>query len=310
MKKYSVYVDGQEGTTGLEINDRLQKREDLEILKIDPEKRRDIKEREKFLNNADFVFLCLPDDAAREAVSLIKNPAVKIIDASTAHRTDDLWAYGLPELSRDYREKIKGSARVSVPGCYPTGFNILVHPLVKNGFITPDYPLHCNAISGYSGGGKKLISMYESDSDEDRKNLNSPCYYALKLNHKHLPEMKKHSNLAAEPFFTPIVAGFYRGMTVTVPIHVNLMNKKSTVKDLLEFYGEYYGDEKAVRIAPLNCEDNFELGFLNAESCVLTDDIEILVFGNDRQILLVSRLDNLGKGASGAAVQNMNIMLS
>ena len=310
MKKYSVYVDGQEGTTGLEINDRLQKREDLEILKIDPEKRRDLNEREKFLNGADFVFLCLPDDAAREAVSLIKNPSVKIIDASTAHRTDDLWAYGLPELSRDYREKIKGSARVSVPGCYPTGFNMLIHPLVKKAFITPDYPLHCNAISGYSGGGKKLISMFESDSDEDRKNLSSPCYYALKLNHKHLPEMKKHSNLAAEPFFTPIVAGFYRGMTVTVPIHINLMNKKSTAKDLLEFYGDYYGDEKAVRIAPFNCEDNFEMGFLNAESCVLTDDIEILVFGNDRQILLVSRLDNLGKGASGAAVQNMNIMLS
>ena len=312
MGKVSVYVDGQEGTTGLEINERLQHRSDLEILKIDPDKRRDVNLRKELLNKADFVFLCLPDDAAREAVSFVENPDTRIIDASTAHRTDDLWAYGLPELGTEYREKIKNSKRVSVPGCYPTGFNMLVHPLVREGIISGDYPLSCHALSGYSGGGKKLIASYESE--EESKGFKSPCFYALKLQHKHLPEMKKHSNLSREPIFTPIVANYYRGMTVAVPLHSELMKKKISAADLQAFYHGYYENEKAVRVAPFNIEDQFELGFMNAESCINTDDIEILVFGDnrsgdDRQILLASRLDNLGKGASGAAVQCMEIML-
>ena len=314
MGKFSIFVDGQEGTTGLEINERLQSRKDIEILKIDPEKRKDPDERGRLLNRADVVFLCLPDDAAREAVSLVNNPSTRVIDASTAHRTNDDWAYGLPELGREYREKIKSSKRVSVPGCYPTGFNMLVSPLVREGFISADYPLSCHAISGYSGGGKKLIGLYKSDSEDDRKILSSPCFYALKLRHKHLPEMKKHSGLSKEPLFTPIVANYYRGMTVAVPLRAELMGKKVPAKDLQAFYSDYYKGEKAVRVAPVNIEDEFELGFLNAESCNLTNNIEILVFGDDRagddrQILLVSRLDNLGKGAAGAAVQNMNITL-
>ena len=312
MKKYSVYVDGQEGTTGLEINERLASRSDVEILKIDPEKRRDINERKKLLNQADIIFLCLPDDAALEAVAMVENPSARIIDASTAHRTNDDWAYGLPELGKEYRNKIENSKRISVPGCYPTGFNLLIHPLVKEGIIAPDYPLNCHAISGYSGGGKKLIGMYQSKNEEDRKNLKSPCFYGLKLHHKHLPEMKKHSMLKSEPLFTPVVANFYRGMTVTVPLHSRLMSRKISAEELQSFYSDYYKGEKAVRIAPFNADDNFELGFMNAESCVNTDDIELLVFGDkrsggERQILLASRLDNLGKGASGAAVQCMDI---
>ena len=314
MKKYSVYVDGQEGTTGLEINERLALRSDVEILKIDPEKRREINERKKLLNRADIIFLCLPDDAAREAVAMVENPSACIIDASTAHRTNDDWAYGLPELGKEYRRKIENSKRISVPGCYPTGFNLLIHPLVKEGIIRADYPLNCHAISGYSGGGKKLIAMYQSENKEDRKNLNSPCFYALKLQHKHQPEMKKHSMLDFEPLFTPVVADFYRGMTVTVPLHLKLMDKKISAQELHTFYCNYYKGEKVVRIAPFNAEDNFELGFMNAESCVNTDDIELLIFGDnrsgdERQILLAARLDNLGKGASGAAVQCMDIAI-
>ena len=310
MKKISIYVDGQEGTTGLEINERLKNQENIEILKIDPEKRRDINERGKFLNQAELVFLCLPDDAAREAVSLINNPVTRVIDASTAHRTNDDWAYGLPELSREYRENIKTSKRVSVPGCYPTGFNMLVSPLVREGYISPDYPLSCHAISGYSGGGKKLIAMYESESMEDKKNLGSPCFYALGLKHKHLPEMKKHSMLSKEPIFTPIVANYYRGMTVAVPLHRELMKKKTEARELQSFYAGYYKEEKAVKVAAFGAENEFEMGFMNAESCVNTDNIELLVFGNGENILLVARLDNLGKGAAGAAVQNMKIMFN
>jgi N-acetyl-gamma-glutamyl-phosphate reductase len=307
MEKFKVFVDGQEGTTGLEINERLQKRNDVEILLINPEKRKDTAERGKYLNRSDVVFLCLPDDAAREAVSLIQNPSTRVIDGSTAHRTLDDWAYGIPELSGEYRAKIENSKRVSVPGCFATGFNMLVFPLVKEGFISPDYPVSCHSVTGYSGGGKKLIGFYESG--EHRKTTGSPCFYGLKLQHKHLPEMKKHSGLSANPLFTPIVANFYRGMTVAVPLHAGLLRKKADAADINAFYNDYYRGQKFVKTFPMRIEDEFEWGYMNAESCNHTNTIEILVFGNDSQILLTARLDNLGKGASGAAVQNMNIML-
>ena len=197
MGRMKVFVDGQEGTTGLEINDRLQKRNDTVILTIDPEKRKDPGERSKYLNQADVVFLCLPDDAAREAVSLVQNPSTRVIDGSTAHRTLDDWAYGIPELSKEHRTKIENSKRVSVPGCFATGFNMLVYPLVKEGFIPPGYPVSCHSVTGYSGGGKKLIGFFESE--EHRNTTGSPCFYALKLQHKHLPEMKKHSGLFDKP---------------------------------------------------------------------------------------------------------------
>jgi len=307
MTTYKVFVDGQEGTTGLEINERLQKRDDVEILKIDGDKRKDANERSKFLNKADIVFLCLPDDAAREAVALINNPATCVIDASTAHRTDDNWAYGIPELSTEHRNKIANSKRVSNPGCFPTGFNMLMYPLVKEGIVPADYPATCHAVTGYSGGGKKLIDIYQSPANKDK--LNSPCFYALTLHHKHVPEMQKHSGLLHAPLFTPIVSKYYRGMTVAIPLHADRLSKKATAADLNSFYDTYYRGQQFVKVLPFNIQNEFEWGYMNAESCNYTNNIEILVFGDEKQILVVARLDNLGKGASGAAIQNMNIVL-
>ena len=307
MAKYKIYIDGQEGTTGLEINERMQKRTDVEILKIDAEKRKDLNERGKYLNQADVVFLCLPDDAAKESVSLISNPAVRVIDASTAHRTNDEWAYGIPELSREYRKKIENSKRVANPGCFPTGFNMLMYPLVKEGFVPADYPVTCHSVTGYSGGGKKLIGIFEAP--ENRQKVSSPCFYSLNLHHKHLPEMKKHSCLLNDPIFTPMVCNFYRGMTVAIPLYPGLFKKKAAARDIASFYADYYQGQKFVRVDPVNNQDAFEWGYMNAESCNFTNNIELSVFGDERQILAAARLDNLGKGASGAAVQNMNVML-
>lgn len=299
--KYKIYVDGQEGTTGLEIFKRLDKRNDVEILKIDTDKRKDIEERKKFLDTADFVFLCLPDVAAREAVSLIENPDVRVIDASTAHRIDDNWTYGIPELSSDHREKIKSSKRLSNPGCFASGFNILMYPLIKNGYVQNDYPVTCHSVTGYSGGGNKLISIYESGEYKDT--LGSPCFYALDLHHKHIPEMQKHSGLMKPPLFTPIVCNYYRGMTVAIPFHIG------NAKEIRDFYADYYNNQPFIKVMPFGYQKELELGYLNAESCNNTNNMEILVFGNDTQLLTVARFDNLGKGASGAAIQNLNIML-
>jgi N-acetyl-gamma-glutamyl-phosphate reductase len=307
MPKKKVFVDGQEGTTGLEINERLLKRDDVEILKIDSDKRKDAVERGKCLNEADVVFLCLPDDAAKESVSLISNPATRVIDASTAHRTNDSWVYGIPELSAEHRSGIEKSKRVTNPGCYATGFNMLMYPLVKEGFVPADYPVSCHAVTGYSGGGRKLIEIFQSA--ENKQKLNSPCFYALSLHHKHLPEMQKHSGLLHQPLFTPIIGNYYRGMTVAVPLHIELLRKKAGAAEICSFYSNYYKDQKFVKALPFNIQDEFEWGYMNAESCNNTNNIEITAFGNDRHILVVSRLDNLGKGASGAAIQNMNIML-
>ena len=306
--KYKVFVDGQEGTTGLEIHERLQKRDDIEILKIAPEKRKDVKERSGLINQADVVFLCLPDDAARESVSLISNPGTRVIDGSTAHRTADGWAYGIPELSGEHRKAVENSKRVSVPGCFATGFNMLMYPLVKEGYVPADYPVSCHALTGYSGGGRKLIGIFESE--ENKEKLESPSFYSLGLRHKHLPEMQKHSGLLNPPIFTPIVCNYYRGMTVAVPLCRDLFGKKASAAEISLFYSNYYRGQRFVKSFPVNSQDGFEWGYLNAESCNLTNNIEILVFGDERQVLVVARLDNLGKGASGAAIQNMNVMLS
>ena len=305
--KYKVYVDGQEGTTGLEIFKRLEKRDDIEILKIDSDKRKDADERKKFLNTADIVFLCLPDTAAKEAVALINNPAVRVIDASTAHRTDDDWAYGIPELGDEFRNKIKTSKRVANPGCFASGFNILLHPLIKNGFVPNDYPVTCHSVTGYSGGGRKLIEIYESGEHKDV--VNSPCFYSLDLTHKHLPEMHKHSGLKNPPLFTPIVCDYYRGMTVVLPFYTANLNKNITAAEIHEFYTNYYIGQQFIKVMPLGIHKELEWGYLNAESCNETNSMEIFVFGNETHILTVARFDNLGKGASGAAVQNLNIML-
>ena len=228
-----VFVDGQEGTTGLQIHERLQARKDIEILKIDPEKRKDPKERKKLINEADIVFLCLPDEAARESVSLVENNNTRIIDASTAHRTNDSWAYGLPELSPAHREKIRNSSRVSVPGCHATGFNVLMYPLIKEGLVQKDYPVTCHSVTGYSGGGKKRIAEYDAAGVSD-ESMKSPRFYALSLKHKHLPEMQKISGLAKPPLFTPIIGANYKGMTVAIPLYSSLLPKKSSAESICE----------------------------------------------------------------------------
>ena len=307
MAKYRVFVDGQEGTTGLEINDRLHKRDDVGILPIDPGKRKDPDERKKLIHEADVVFLCLPDDAAKESVSLADNSSARIIDCSTAHRTADGWAYGIPELSAEHRKSIQNSKRVSNPGCFATGFNMLMYPLVKESIVPADYPVSCHAVTGYSGGGKKLIGIFESEANKPK--LESPSFYSLGLSHKHLPEMRKRSLLAHNPVFTPIVCNYYRGMTVAVPLCADLLPNKTTAFEIGKFYRDYYHGQKFVKAFPANNQDSFEWGYLNAQGCNFTNNIELYTFGDDRQILVMARLDNLGKGASGAAVQNMNVML-
>lgn len=303
-----VFVDGQEGTTGLEINGRLQGRDDIELLKISPEKRKDINERKKFINEADILFLCLPDDAAREAVSLVENENTRIIDASTAHRTNDGWAYGLPELSREHREKIAASKRVAVPGCYATGFNALMYPLVKAGIVPADYPVTCHAVSGYSGGGKKRIAEYASADPADEA-IRSPRFYALALRHKHLPEMQKITGLSRPPLFTPIIGYNYRGMTVAIPLHSRLLPGKNSAESVCDFLYNYYKDQHFIKVFPYGSEGGIVDGFLATTGCNGTNMLEIYVAGNEEHILLTARLDNLGKGASGAAVQCMNIMM-
>lgn len=303
-----MFVDGESGTTGLEIRSRLEKREDIELLKIDPALHRDASERSKFLNAADLAFLCLPDAASREAVSLVTNSRTRIIDSSTAFRTDPSWDYGWPEMSPGQRKKISKSKRVAVPGCHATGFNAAVYPLVSGGILPHDYPISATSVSGYSGGGKKLIAAYEDTRKGDAALL-SPRYYALALKHKHLPEMMMVSGLTFEPVFTPLVGAFYRGMLVSVPLQRRFLSKKMDAESIFEYYSEYYKDEKFIKVMPFGGDNCLDGGFLGADGCNGTNRLEIFVFGHDEQILVMSRLDNLGKGASGAAVQCMNIML-
>lgn len=300
-----VFVDGQEGTTGLQINERLEKRSDLEILKIEQEERKNPERRAYYLNSADIVFLCLPDAASREAVSLVTNPKTRIIDASTAFRTDEQWTYGMPELSKDQREKIRNASRVSNPGCHATGFILSLNPLVQAGIVPKDYPVVCYSLTGYSGGGKKLIQAFEN---AELSNINSPKHYALQLSHKHLPEMKKAVGLDYPPAFMPVIANYYKGMVTSIPLMTRLLNKPVTVADVKELFIETYRNEPFVKVLPSD-ESCLEKGYLNTEACNGTNRLEILVYGNDDQIVVMARFDNLGKGASGAAIQNMNIML-
>ncbi len=302
-----VYIDGQEGTTGLKILERFKGRTDIEIMKISEEKRKDNDERKKFIQSSDFTFLCLPDAAAREAVELAGDSKVRIIDASTAHRTNPGWAYGFPELSKQHREKIKASSRVAVPGCYASGFISLVYPLVKAGVMPTDYPVVAHAISGYSGAGKKAIAVYESE--DKPQEYNSPRQYALSQAHKHLPEMMKISGLAYEPVFNPYICDFFSGMTVTVPLITRLLDKKYTVGDVHKVFSEHYADEKMVKVTPMMGEGVLTDSFLAANTLSGRSNMEIFVCGNDDRIVLCSRLDNLGKGASSAAVQCLNIMM-
>lgn len=302
-----VYIDGQEGTTGLKILERFEGRTDIEILKIDPNKRKDSEERKKLINASDYTILCLPDAASIEAVSFIENENTRIIDASTAHRTNSDWAYGFPELSVEHREKIKNSKRVAVPGCYASGFLSMAYPLVKNGILPIDYPVTVHAVSGYSGAGKKGIAQYE---DENRaKEFNTPRQYALTQSHKHLPEMQVISGLKYKPMFNPYVCDYFAGMVVSLPLHTRLLEKNVTPADVKAMFDEHYKGSNFISVTELNGADVLVNGFIGANELEGTNKMEIIVSGNDDQILVSSRLDNLGKGASGAAVQCLNIMM-
>ncbi len=305
--KYKVFIDGKDGTTGLKIYERFQNRDDIELLLIDEEKRKDSAERAKMINASDFTFLCLPDAASIEAVKLCTNPKVRIIDASTAHRTNDDWAYGFPELSAEHRARIQSSNRVAGPGCYASGFASLVYPLVKNGIIAPDYPIVCHAVSGYSGAGKKGIAQYE-DPNRDIQ-FKSPRLYALTQEHKHLPEMQKVSGLAYKPIFDPYVCDYYAGMTVSVGIHTRLMKKKLSGEQLAQLFQEHYNSSRFVHAADFMGTDILTENFIPSNTLAGTNNMQIFVCGNDERLVLTSRFDNLGKGASGAAVQCMNIMM-
>lgn len=306
MKK-KVFIDGKAGTTGLKIFERLGNRSDLEILLIDEAKRKDNNERARLINSADIVFLCLPDDAAREAVSLCTNPDVKIIDASTAHRTDPEWDYGFPELSEKHRENIRNSKRVANPGCYASGFISLVYPLVQSGVLPEDYPLTCHAVSGYSGGGNKMIAAIEGENKT--KEMFSPRQYALGQKHKHLPEMQTVCGLKYPPMFNPIVDDYFSGMVVSVPLVSRCLTKSYTPKDIHDIMSAHYAGQHFVKVMELGGTETLPDGFLAANTLADTNNMQIFVCGRDEQILLCSRFDNLGKGASGAAVQCMNIML-
>lgn len=296
---HKVFIDGSAGTTGLKIFDRLSLRKDLQIITLPEQFRKDINARKDALNSCDLAFLCLPDLAAKEAVSLIENEKVKVIDTSTAHRTNTQWVYGFAELDGQ-RSKIEKANRIANPGCHATGFISLINPLVNAGVLDKKEKLACFSITGYSGGGKKMIADYES---QDRcQLLNAPRQYGLSQEHKHLPEMKAICGLENQPLFCPIVADFDRGMQVTVPIFASQL--KASVEDIKEIYRKAYNG-KVVKFKDFADEN----GFLSAQSMRGRDDLEISVFGNEERIILVSRFDNLGKGASGAAIQNMNILL-
>lgn len=302
-----VYIDGQEGTTGLQILDRFKNRTDIELLRINEDKRKDPAQRARMINMSDFTFLCLPDAAAVEAVSFVNNDHVRIIDASTAHRTNPDWAYGFPELSAEHRQKIKNSNRVANPGCYASGFISLVYPLVKAGVLPEDYPLTCHAVSGYSGGGKKMIAVLEGENKPEE--CFSPRQYALAQKHKHLPEMQKICGLKYPPMFNPIVDDYYSGMVVSVPLVSRALSKKYSAADIHEILSLHYDGQHFVKVMELGGNETLPDGFLAANTLAGTNDMQLFVFGNDEQILLCSRLDNLGKGASGAAVQSLNIMM-
>ena len=302
---FKVFVDGQEGTTGLRINEYMARRTDVSLLKIDPELRKDQTARKAMINASDITFLCLPDDAAKESAALVDNPNTCIIDASTAHRIDPAWAFGLPELDLQQRGRLRSSKRISNPGCHATAFILLLKPLVARGILPATTPVAANSITGYSGGGKKMIEQYESANGA----LNAPRPYALGQTHKHLPEMCHYTGLSSMPVFTPIVGPFYKGLAVTAYLHPQQFAKPTTPQAVQALMSEYYAGEQFIRVMPFGAESNCDNGFFDVEACNDTNRVDLFVFGNAERIVLVGRLDNLGKGASGAAVQAMNVHL-
>lgn len=300
MKK--VFIDGSAGTTGLRILERLSQRNDIELIRLSEELRKDSNARKQALNESDIAFLCLPDAAAIEAVSMIENENTVVLDTSTAHRTSDGWAYGFPELSKEHFEKIAASKRIAVPGCHASGFIALTYPLVEKGIISKDVLLTCHSITGYSGGGKSMIAQYEDDGRDIL--LDSPRQYALLQKHKHLPEMTAVTGIKNAPVFCPIVSDFYSGMAVTVPIFKSQLEKGFDIDDIKEAYKNKYNTDI---VSYSDSIDESGLIAANALSC--KDSMQITVSGNEERILLIARYDNLGKGASGAALECMNIAM-
>ena len=299
----NVFIDGRAGTTGLRIVERLTDRTDIKLMSLSELDRKDPKKREECINSSDLTFLCLPDDAARESVSMVKNDKVKIIDASTAHRTNPKWAYGFPELGADFRDKIISSKRVVVPGCHASGFLSIAYPLIKLGVISKTSLLTCFSLTGFSGGGNALITSY----NESNQSLKAPREYALSQTHKHLPEMQYISQLECPPNFNPIVCDYYCGMAVTVPLFKSELKKVACLKDIYSLLNDFYKKEKLVSVFPLGEGD--KNGFISADILKNKDYMKIHIGGNDERISITSLLDNLGKGASGAAVQCMNLMM-
>ena len=303
---HTVFVDGQEGTTGLRIHDYLSKRHDIELLRIAPERRKDAAERERLLNAADVAFLCLPDAAACEAAAMVRNPNTCLIDASTAHRTQPGWVFGLPELAPGQRERLRASKRIANPGCHASAFILLLRPLVDAGLVAANAPISATSITGYSGGGKKMIEQYEAGGDAG---LAAPRPYALSLAHKHLPEMAAHTGLAAAPVFMPIVGPFYKGLAVSVPLHLSQLGAGTTAQTIHRAFAQRYAGERFVQVMPLRDPATLESGYFDVQACNDSNRVDLFVFANETQVLLMARLDNLGKGASGAAVQAMNVHL-
>ena len=302
--KAKIFIDGSEGTTGLRIHERFQNRDDIQLLTISSELRKDAAERARLINESDFTFLCLPDAAAREAVSMIDNDHVRIIDPSTAHRTEPGWAYGFPELSPEHRSAIVTGNRVAVPGCHASGFVSLVYPLVAHGVLSPDAPVSSFSLTGYSGGGKKMIADYEGENRSVE--LDAPREYALSQQHKHLKEMKAICGLNKAPLFSPIVADYYSGMLVSVPLFGEFLHGIDTPEQLHELLCDHYAGQKFVRVMPFGAEGS---GMLSGNRRSGWDGMEIFVSGNPERMVLSASFDNLGKGASGAAIQCLNLMM-
>ncbi|MCA1937069.1 MAG: N-acetyl-gamma-glutamyl-phosphate reductase [Dechloromonas sp.] len=304
---YKVFVDGQEGTTGLQINEYLAQRADIEILKIDADKRKDLAERKRLINASDITFLCLPDAAAKESASLVDNPNTCIIDASTAHRVDPDWVFGLPELCPEQRAKIRASKRIANPGCHATAFILALRPLVAAGLLPAATQIAANSITGYSGGGKSMIADYEAAASTTQ--LKAPRPYALALAHKHLPEMQAYTGLTVAPIFQPIVGPFYKGLAVTAYLQPGQFTRPATPADVQKIIADYYAGESFINVLPVDLEATTDGGFFNVEANNGSNRVDIAVFGNAERMLVIARLDNLGKGASGAAVQAMNVHL-
>jgi N-acetyl-gamma-glutamyl-phosphate reductase len=317
MTRPRIFVDGQEGTTGLRIHEYLARRPELELLRIDPERRKDPVERARLLNEADVAFLCLPDAASREAAALVDNPRTCLIDASTAHRTAPGWVFGLPELAPEQRQLIRNHRRIANPGCHASAFIVLLRPLVDVGLLPREAAVTATSITGYSGGGKKMIEQYQRSRPSplpDRPGsgddaLSSPRPYALGLGHKHLPEMTAHTGLAMPPVFMPVVGDFYKGLAVSVPLHRSTLATGTTPERLQEALSDRYAGERFIRVAPLRDAAVLEAGFFDVQGSNDSNRIDLFVFASDTQAVLMARLDNLGKGASGAAVQSMNVHL-